>query len=355
VFKRVSIKYISLAFLCPVLIVMQINSTAWFRTGLADYYKDKGQYARAIGLYNEILTKDSVKKGLDDKAFSEVNLKMGALYARLGLRNLAIESYAMAALRSPDLGYSDKDRLFAIGVFEARALSSGTKDSLFAAGDAYIKDGSYDEARAFFTKRILDYGANPFEVLVYLQERYGRQKGVRQAVWGRQIYVVLEDFEDLKPRLGEYLGASRVNNHYIAQDFVYKGRYSEFLDVTCPDPARSGSNYWVINTRIPLKDDGLRLGIRIAVRKTKPQACELGINVRYSGDGISDVFPKPVRQDLGGGWEEISIEDFLPRVKGVASRYRWSTGDMVIDKIIFDTMGNNNKFYVDNIELYIVN
>ena len=387
--------YIFLGIFCAALIGLQINSTARFRMKLADYYRSKGHYAKTIELYNKILTKNNVKRSVGRKTFSKICLDSGYLYAKLDLTNLAIESYAGVIAELPvEIGHyylkNDlaKDKLLAIGLLEAGRWNAAieefrrlrrlypqfqnmekyintaialkkedpaleVKSPLFLIGDAYIQNQLFDEAKAFFSKRILDYGMEPVEVLRYLQKKYAGNREVKQKVWGDDIYVILENFEALKPQLSRWLMSSADTtavNHYITKEDAFEGAHSEFLDVAYTG---EGNDRWVKITKIPLGGTGLNLGIRLYTKSSRPSSHNLMFNVIFPKQGGSGIFAASLRQDIGNGWEELRMENLLETAKGIASRFKWDAEGVMIDRIILDTGGINDKFYIDNLELYI--
>jgi len=255
---------------------LYVNSAWWFRLRLCKYYEKNNHYVKAINTYRKILIKDDVKEGLDDKIRGEINFSLGRLYAELNLVNLAIESYAKGTEAYPGMKVDeyytrhdlDKDKLIAIGLleggnpdgaidefirldqfypeflqareyikiasdFKGRGWRGSDKKTLFLLGDGYIQSGLFNEARAFFTKRILDYGVEPIHVLDYLQDKYAGDTDTIQTVWGDDIYVTLEDFEAIEPRLIKWVSnvKKKTKNHSITSESPYRGLYSEFLDI----------------------------------------------------------------------------------------------------------------------------
>jgi len=355
--------YISAVIACLIFAGLQFSSTAWFREKLAGCYEARQEYTKAIQLYNRILVKDGVKRRIDGEDLARIYLSMGSLYAGLDLRNLAIESYTKAVLSSPEITQYPKsadpagNKLLVIGMLEAEGLKKAdaeesSTDELFLIGDTYIENGLFGEARAFFTKRILDYGAGPVDVLAYLHRRYGRDKRIRERVWGKDIYVALEDFERIEPGLGMWDDNSGFDDHRITKEIAYKGRYSEFLAITSFGQNR---DWWAKSVKIPLDDKDLELGIRFFIKSPRPDMNKLHFNTVYPEQKETGLYSGSIRRDIGEGWEEYRIDDISMIAGSIAQDYNWDPKGMYVDKIVVDTRGHSNRFYVDSIELYVVN
>lgn len=394
------LRYFSIALFCVILAGLQVNSSAQFRIRRAACYEDNRLYDDAIKTYIKILRKDSVKKDLSPKLFAKVHFDLASLYAEKALSDVAIESYAAGSARYPDIGLMGhageadlaKDRLAAIGLLEggrfdlavkefrrlkeqypyfqdseryiatASSLSKqgmiiGDKNFFFSIGDAYIQNQLYEEARAFYTKRILDYGVAPIETLKYLREKYSDDDDtdIKRKVWGDNIFVTLEDFETMSPRLARWLCSSFsvINGHYITKDAAYKGSRSEFLDITY---TKGGFDYWAKNTNLPMDTADLKLGVRLFVKSDPPSPQYLACDFVYPSQKNTGTSISFTKQDVGNGWKEFKMEDLQGTARGIAARpgYIWDTKRMFMGKIVFaNEKGISCKVYVDNIELYL--
>jgi tetratricopeptide (TPR) repeat protein len=389
------LRYLCAVFFCLMLTGFQINSTAWFRLKLADVYRNNRQYKDAIRIYNKILRKDGVKKHLPEKLSARVSFDLARLYSGLELKNMAIESYARVFAKYADIDVDthhngsdlDKDKLLAIGLLEGGRFESAIKELqrlegrypdfqdaqkyittardleksgftdnenfYFSIGDAYIQNKLFKEARAFYTKRVLDYGIPPMDVLGYLDRKYRDEGGIKEKVWGSHIYVILEDFETIEPQLSVWIRGSRpkVNSHRVTNECAYGGYYSEYLDLTY---YAKGPEYWQRTAHVPLYNTKLKLGVRLYVKSAEPSAHTLLFDILYPKQGITGAFPDSEIRDAGGGWQEYRSRDLAASAKSIAQAHNWKTEDMFMDKVVLDTQGISNKFYVDNIELYII-
>jgi len=384
-----------LVIFCSILVSLWLNSSCWFRLKLIDYYKDKGQPKKVIQLYNKILRRNNIKEELNNETFVEIYFGLGFLYAGFNLSNLAIESYARGSEKSVEAVIGSyyqrddfkQDRLIAIGLLEAGKSKAAINelqrlkriypnfenaekyisvaDALltmdlavddefyFKLGDAYIQYGLFDEARNFFAKRILYYGINPIQMLTYLHQNYSESREVIRRVWGDDIYVTLEDFEVLNPQLIQWVSKIKVkvNRHSIVDRVAYKGNRSEFLDISSME---KGRDLWVKIVNISLDDMSFDLGVRAFIRSKKPSPHSLRFNVKYPRCHESGVSSGSEGRELGGGWREYRIENLGERARRIALRRGWNTERMFVDKVILDTQGVSNQFYIDDVELYLV-
>lgn len=399
-------RYISFGIFCVTLIGLQINSAVWFRMKLADYYKSNCEYVKAIKLYDKILRRNSVKGSLDSRTFSEINFDLGYLYRKLNLSNLAIESYTAGSekfiIDIKDSYYVtgdlEKDKLPALGLLEAakwnraikefqrlkqfhpnsygiidryikavtilknEGLTPAVKDFYFKIGDAYIQSRLFNEAKSFFTKRILDYGIEPVPVLAYLQKKYGNNTQVVKDVWGDDIYVTLEDFETVRPRLNKWVSNiwGKVYNHCITDEAAYKGYRSEFFDISYTgvykgtDRSYGGDYYYLVKiVNIPLQHKALNLGLRLFIKNNRPYKNNLCFNTLYTAAGESGICGASSRKEMGNDWWQYKIEGLFKIAKFVAADRRWDIDRMVIDKVMVDTKGICGIFFIDEIELYL--
>jgi len=371
-----------------------LNSTDLFRKIVADYCKASGRYSKAVVLYKKIIRRDKVKKHLIDSDFASVNFNLGHSYAKIGLINLAIESYAGGSARSSDIktgdhhrGDLENDRLIAIGMLEAgnwdgaidrlqrikrlypefadadtyidmadslktADFAAGGKDFFIAIGDAYIENRLFGEARPFFTKRILDYGVHPLEVLNHLRRTYYADQEIKQKVWGDEIYVILEDFERIRPRLKRWITRARprTNGHHISEEVAHKGARSEFLDICY---SKKDYDYWIVDVDIPLDGD-LPLGLRVFIKSKERFMGHLKENIIYSEGKGSSVIERPdVKIDAGDGWEMQRTVGLYEKAQAIGEEIGCGGCTIKMNKVIIDTAGGSDQFYVDDIELFV--
>ncbi len=382
--------------LCLIVPALYLDSAIWFRLKRANFYQKKQEYSRAIEIYRKILRKDSLVKKIDLRTFFKINFSLGYLYADLDLDNLSIEHYAKGAMRflpnNIDGYYRhndlDKDKLLAIGLIEAGCFKEAKREFeklgqlypnfkiaqnyinlirnleknniiatddnfLFLIGDYYIKSGLFQEARDFFTKRIIDYGRDYLKVLTYLNTNYAQDKEIIKRVWGENIYVSLEDFEDLYPKFVPWLADTkeRLRRHLITNETAYQGSYSELLDLTS---SLEGANYWVRPIMIKFDESDFKLGIRIFKKGPSDVKSTLRLGLVYPKEDKSGIYPTAKIKDRGDGWQEYTIENLYENLKTRDAKiFGWDTEGFYIDKIIWDTQGAGGTIYLDSIELFI--
>lgn len=390
-------RYIFIALFFFSLVFLQAMSAFSFRMRLADYYIGKNQDEKAMQVYGKILRKDLVKKRLSAEEFADVNFDLGRLAAKLDFTNLAVEAYARGSARFSGSDYRkyydrknlNRDKMLATGLLEAGRLElaagefqrlgeiypdfrdagkyidvtldlrrqkapAGNENFYFNLGDSYIANGLFKEARAFFTKRILDYGVGAMEVLKYLNGKYSRDADIRAKVWGDNIYAVLEDFETGEPQFKRYLSnaAAKINKHCITKEAAREGKRSELLDIVY---SKEGYDYWVKDVKIPLKRTDSRLGLRLFIKSDNRSANEaLLFWVVYREQALTGICaPAYARRDLGNGWEEWRIDGLSESAKLLAAKRNWSQDGMVMEKVIVDIHGVSGRFYFDEIELFL--
>lgn len=390
------IKFILFFLFCISLIALQIGSTACFRVRLADYFCRNHEYAKCISVYSRVLVRNNIKQSLSSQALSEIYSTLADAYAQIDLRNAAIKAYSEAAAENPVAvlaSYNNtslqRGLLPAIGVLESgnfdialekfKSLTklypdssvldmyTATADMLlknpvsgsdisiyFSIGDAYISNGLFNEAKEFFTKRIIDYGVGPMDVLRYLNKQYSPSISVKRHVWGDNIYVVLESFEAISPRLSRLMSnlRSRVKSHSIVYDASGKG-FLETLDI---DYTGKGYDFWAKEAKFLLKDTDPALGIRIRIKSHDVSAALLYFEVIYPQDNtVSVCTHRTLRRDIGGGWFEYAIEGLYNEAKAIAPVNNRGTEEFLFSRVIVDTQGVTNKFLIGNVELFLLN
>jgi tetratricopeptide (TPR) repeat protein len=377
-------------------LALYLDSTIWFRLKKADFYQKRQEYSRAIEIYKKILRKDSLAKKINVKTLFKINFSLGYLYASLDLDNLSIKHYAKGAMRflpnNIDRYYChndlDKNKLLAIGLIEAGCFKEAKREFeklgqlypdfkiaqnyinlirnleknniiatddnfLFLIGDYYIKSGLFQEARDFFTKRIIDYGISYLRVLTYLNTNYSQNKDIVKRVWGGNIYISLEDFEDLYPKFIPWLADNKekLKRHLITNETAYQGSYSELLDLTS---SSEGANYWVRPIMIKFDKSDFKLGIRIFKKGPSNVKSTLRLGLVYPKEDKSGIYPTAKIKDRGDGWQEYAIENIYENLKiRDAKIFGWNTEGFYIDKIIWDTQGAGGTIYLDSLELFI--
>ncbi|MDD5618250.1 MAG: hypothetical protein PHG69_04080 [Candidatus Omnitrophica bacterium] len=400
--KKIRVSYLFFIVIGIALIALHIFSTAYFRLKLANFYKNNNQPLKAIQVYNKVIRKDSIKNKLAEEIKCSVNLRLGYIYAGLNMDNKSIESYAKGAsyfhnnISEIEKYYYgndfNKDRLLAIGLLEGGEydaaisefkrlqqrylqfdnaaayidvannlknvnLKNNNKSLFFLLGDCYIHNNIFDEARGFYAYRILNYGFSPMEVLDYLHTHYSKKKELINKVWGSAIYVTLEDFEVPEPQLNNWVNSTtaRRTKHYISEEH-HRGHHSEFLDIFCNyiEPSPGEYDFWVRNVNIPLCQNDIKLGIRLFIKSRKPFKYNVGFNTNYPSHNASGTRTEFLINESGNGWVEYKIEDIFGKAKGLALVKGWGMDDAVIDRIIIDTKCISNQFFIDDIDLFIM-
>lgn len=381
-------------FICGCL---YLNSTTWFRLKLAENYENKQNYIKSVQVYNKILRKDRLEKCLNEQALSRIYFKIGCVYSELKLENSAIESFAKCDIkffpREIDNYYTgqnlEKEKLLAIGLLEAGKFNIaieqfqklkqlyprfekadkyintlvGLKKQnarldnrayLFILGGAYIKNQLLGEAKTFFAKRIIDYGISPVEVLSYLHKKYSKDKEIIKEVWGDNIYVTLEDFESIGSCLTNWVSIANanINNQYTSISSAYKGRRSEFLDITY---CKAAYDYWTKSLDIPLSKADFMLGIRVFIKSNEPFKGYLEVNFSFPSQGVSGIWQEDASKDAGEYWQERRIDDLYGKAKIMASKFNWDISGIKLDRVIINTAGISNQCYFDEIELFLLN
>lgn len=361
----------------PLLAAFCLSTSDHYRIKTADHYAKAAEYGKALRLYQKVLRRDSIKHHLPHAASREIYFKAGDMCSKMDMPDAAIESYAKGAAASPgpDIGkYTGgedpaKDKLSAVGLLEggryaeaaaefqrlkklypdfrdrdryiktARVLeeqkpSPGTDDFYFSIGDGYIRQGLFEEAKGFYTKRILHYGMRPLRVLRHLKDAYSADAGVREKVWGRDIYVTLEDFES-----AEY--------------------GSKVLDM--PRANTSGLCVFEKVIEVPLDNNrDLDAGIRLLVKCDDPSVrIMLGVEITYLKARASGISLHSTAEDAGNGWTMHKIESLSEAARGIArdpSR-SWSMEDAFINKCVLVIWAGPDvrpgNFYLDEIQLYL--
>ena len=215
----------------------------------------------------------------------------------------------------------------------------------------------WEEAREFLTRRILRYH-DPVTVLAYLQKKYGsaQYRPLRAHIWGeRGVYVVLEDFEDGDlPVFSPWVRTSmpQVHEHTLVPGAGLDGSCAEFFHLSYPQ--KTAYDYWVKLVSIPLISEPFRLGIRLHVRARDEVSLSLKFNVIYpesreNGIAVSNVIITGL-----GAWQRYETGDFVPVALRIAEERGWSPQGLFVDKIVLDTRTETGAFYVDNVELYVI-
>jgi len=395
---------ILLAILLLSLGCVYLNSSYWFRLKKIYFFKRKDECKQAIKICRKIIRKNYVKNTISKEKIAESYFDLGLLYAKLNLRNKAIESFAIGSKNSSKIDFNKyyknndiiQDKLLAIGLLESGRwseaieelyklkesykynfpdsqnfinlakdlnrvnLSIEEEDTLFLIGDIYIERSFYEEAREFFTNRILDYGIDPLRVLRYLKQKYGDNENVKQKVWDSEIYVVLEDFEDIETQLSKWIGTkeSFVYSHRISDEVSYKGNNSEFLYIDYKVNKLFGDyDLWEKTTKFTLSDRDLKLGVRFYVKSIKPAFRSISINFLFEKSGTSGVFDSGSEniRDTENSWKEHRVEDLYIVAERIADQTGWNTNEIIMDKIILNTRCRSGSLFVDEIELFCLN
>ena len=151
---------------------------------------------------------------------------------------------------------------------------------------------------------------------------------------------------------------TKVNNHRIAKGIAYKGYNSEYFDITYTRNRKLGDyDYWAKIVKIPLNSENLNLGVRLFINSINSSEFNLCFNAIYPKQKVSGVYECPncaVKQNIVGGWQEYSKENLFEAAREVALPRNWSIDEVIVDKIIIDTRGVSNKFFIDEIQLFLI-
>ncbi len=378
-------RWIVLFIFCPILGALYLNSTTWFRLKLADYYMRTQNYDKAVFIYKKALRKENFNLGYNAKVkvnFIELQLRdaylKSAVYhfneGNLYLKDLDPETLNLPFFDKTMQEYIKITKLYEdykkIFTFIPEVIknkwdkiikeSHETKmESCFAFGEQYVKKGMWQAAKTFYTKTIIKY-LNPAVVLERLDTLYNidERSDIKEKIWGDEIFVTLEDFEDttmpvLDPWITRVLKLT-VNSHIIAKNISHTGRRSEYFDLTYAKHDTQNYDYWVKPLNLPLNNPKLVLGIRVFIKSEKPFGGRLKINITYpKAGGKSPFLEADTKKNLPDGWEEQSMDNLFEKAKTVALENNWNINGMRIENIAIDTHGFSNKFYIDDIELYL--
>lgn len=367
-----------------ILLALWLNSTTWFRLKLADYYMREQNYDKAISICKKILRKENLTAGyqiLDSVGIfkerlitflltnaylknAESHFEQAKDYFKPTTLDFHLFDRAMTEYEEINRLYEDCQKTFASIPEELsnkwqeilKKSNEEKSKACFAFGQEYIKRKMWQEARIFYTKKILKY-LNPVAVLEKLDRLYNTDEylDIKEKVWRQDIFVTLEDFEDSNdPVLIEWPIDAKpiVNAHVISKDVSHTGRRSEYLDLSY---AEGGGihDYWMKSVNLPLTNPALPLGIRVYIKSSEPFKGALRIHITYLKEGTGAFWDSDVRQEVGGGWEVKKTENLMDNVIALGSSRNWNIDEMVIDNVLINTGGISNKFYVDDIELYL--
>jgi hypothetical protein len=248
----------------------------------------------------------------------------------------------------------------AVRQLERRGLCPKDKNFYFAIGDTYIENQLFGEARSFFTKRILDYGVDLRELLRYLKNKYFAQKDIVQKVWGDEIYVTLEDFEELDTKIYNWVSTNkaRIISHYIDDKTYHKGLRSEWFDLYYSQENKLGDyNYLAKTVSILVFDYDFKLGIRLFIKSIVPFEYIVGVNMVRQGPGLiaSGIYTSTQSRALDNGWVEYRIDNLSGGVRKIFPATKGNVLEIKIDKVAIDSKCASNKFFVDDIEIFIMN
>ena len=382
---------------------LYLNSTTLIRVKLANYYTRTKHYNEAINAYNKIIRKEKahLKPRVHDSIFlSGIHFILSELYSRKNMKNLAIEEYvnafkmnpqidepvflfsndpldyrrlAMAFLESGNFDQAIKYFIKIQGHFfgdmeiekyifiakEMKAINPQpvlNDDFYFSIGEQYIAKELWAEAKVFFTKRITK-NVGPVEVLRYLNKRYNlnEKSEIRNKVWGENLYVSLEDFEDSKAPVfvnGPSDAKSTVRSHEIARGISHGGNCSEYFDLTYA--IERYYDYWVKTEHISISIENLPLSVRLFVKSAKPFRGDLRLIIAYPVSSVQGVInSQPGAGSITADWRLLKIEDVLKKAKVVGQRFKWNTSKMEIVGVVVNTGADTNQFYIDDIELFL--
>jgi tetratricopeptide (TPR) repeat protein len=352
---------------------------------LAEYYINTQDYDKAIIIYKKALRKEKLNpiyRILDFLEISKVNLveplfvaaclksakyhfRQARHYVDVNTITSQLFDMSMTEYGLIDKLYREYQETFASGTKDNKEWSELLKkvkdekiQTCFAFGEGYVKKKMWKEARNYYTREILKY-LNPIVVLEQAGKLYNTdsQFDIKRKIWGEDIFVVLEDFEDsTNPVLIEWTmdAAPLINAHTISNEASHKGSRSEYLDLSYSHQRRV-YDYWMKPVNLPLSNSGLSSGIRLFIKSSRPFQGNLGMSITYLKEEQTAIWKSDVTysQQDEKGWEIRKIEDLYDKATSLGLDRNWNITEMVIDSIIIDTKGISAKFYVDDIELYL--
>ena len=360
------------------LIFLWLISLREVRLKIGDYYYEQGNFDQAVNWYEKVVRKEALRpyqSRPDQTKYNKNIFKLKSALVSLAKDHL----HRISNSSEPDVSdptsldgkmreYGKIAQLFAIyrkhfapNFEEVASTLNGilneieTKriDFLLAFGGKYIQKNMWKEVKYFFTKRILGY-MDPISTLEKLGKLYGNDYKMREKIWGGDIFVTLEDFEDTnKPILKDWARSTEptVNIHTISSKCVRTGNYSEYFDLSY---GKSGYDYWAKSVNIPLSNPDLILGVRLFIKSKEQFRCSLRINIVYPKQGINGVWQTDIHKNTMDGWEERRIDNLYDKARLIAFQQGWDMNGVTIDKIIVNTQGFSDKFYVDDVELYLI-
>lgn len=343
---------------------------------VVEFYKGIGRYDRVV-IYEKILRKAKVTKA------SPETIRCLSEKARQDYRE-AVDYYLKNAERLSRENYSELvefEKLLdfyqiVVGLDDSyrRSLSilgipvDTYWDEIFLAakkkkialclsfGENLARQRRFREARIFYTTTMTEY-FTPVEVLQILGDLYDvpEKKMVREKIWGKNIFVVLEDFENTtRPVISNWATSNypRVKAHEISGNEFYTGSQSEYFDLRYASP---GWDYWAKRVDIPLAAKNRPMGVRFYLKSRGPFKGCLRFTVVMGGDQKrTGIWHEDEVRDAERGWQMRWVDDVYQKAVLSATKSGIPAENLRIDQIIINTDGHSNQFYVDDIELYLL-
>ena len=228
-------------------------------------------------------------------------------------------------------------------------------EACLAFGEQFVQQKDWQAAKIFYTKKILKY-LNPAEGLEALGRFYNTDEKaeIKQKIWGKDIFVVLEDFEDSsKPVFINWAGhpSIKVKAHKISKQVSRTENCSEFFDLYY---FKGGWNYWAKDVYIPLSETALPMGVRVFVKSQKPFKGCLKLSIHHEKEGKDGIYQNDIKKDVGDGWQMRWVDNLFKEAKISSQMDKCSIDNISINAIIISPESDSNQFYVDDIELYLI-
>lgn len=383
--RRASIKISILVLIAACAVFLQFRSLPAQRVRQARSLASTGRIDQAIRVYESVLRKQSVVHSPNKDLVVYARLRLAELFDKKGMRSRAMQEYYRCVIAVPEARRQtmlrpqtpDERRDFAMTILEERpgkqaleyleslndfgadwgvyreiagTVSMDPDMYYYALGSAYIERQLFEEARIYLTSRILRY-VHPLSVLRYCFGKYAGADSdlIIEKVWGRGIYVTLENFEH---------GAYPVLSHWVsrsppirfAQGFEINGfrGVSEYLDTDYS--VSHGYDLWVVLANVLLGETGCDVGVRLYCSS---DSISLRANVIYPAENRSVLLNGGSVKRIDDGWFEYSIGSLRKLARDAACSNSWKTDRMYLDKIVIDTMGRSGRIVIDEIELFV--
>ena len=365
--------FLLILFAVSIFGILYINSSEWFRLRQAAFYGDRGEQSKEARTYKKILRKQLVVGTYGEENNKEVagyllelireslkentDLAQRYLNGKNGNEDASFHK-GMAQLIKNDALYREYTPVLSIVLpREWENINSEIRKNKLSLclniAESYIEEGNLDKARDFLTEEIVVY-YNPFELLKQLKSHYSVNSVIKNKIWGEYIYIVIENFKDIKSTLLTSWASntkSKIENHAISTGEGFRGAScSEYFKISYASP---GYDYWAFSVNFPLTIESDSVGLRVYVKRKEISKGSMVINVIYPRSKRSAVIRSDESRILEDGWRELLIKDIYKKSKTIADENNWGTENMYIDRIGFDTIGYSDIIYIDNFEMFI--